>query len=175
LKYKIIAGIILFSLICIILVEADTVYKQITEQTCDSCSSCPEGFSCFSFPEIGRRCAKPFPCDYYQCPINNKCSIATSIIATYCPDGRQVGGVSSINCECTGPDCPTSDDDGNLVGYDVATGIITITPSGKKSSSTISLGESVPGSGGYIRIISSNKVPAKYSEELVVENSILTF
>ncbi len=40
---------------------------KITNQTCDAVNRCPEGLECYSFPDLGLRCAQSNPCSYY-CP-----------------------------------------------------------------------------------------------------------
>ena len=58
--------------------EAITYSPQeaITDTACSIDRPCPEGLECFSFPERGMVCAKPNPCDYYQCPEGSQCVIA---------------------------------------------------------------------------------------------------
>lgn len=45
---------------------------QTKSQTCSDETGCASGLQCTKFPE-GRRCAKPNPCSYYQCPQGTKC------------------------------------------------------------------------------------------------------
>lgn len=83
-------------------------YPEITEQYCDARDPCPEGQGCYSFPDIGLRCAKPDPCSYYQCPEGTQCLIAQSY-------------PGQIKCSCIGPDCPNLIDGEDTVSHDALT------------------------------------------------------
>jgi membrane-bound ClpP family serine protease len=39
--------------------------SKITNISCDAVIKCPEGLECYSFPDIGTRCAELNPCDYF--------------------------------------------------------------------------------------------------------------
>nr|NIO45135.1 hypothetical protein [Candidatus Aenigmarchaeota archaeon] len=45
---------------------------------CDAETSCPTKLECFSFPNIGLRCAAPNPCSYYKCAPWRKCVVGES-------------------------------------------------------------------------------------------------
>ena len=172
---RVLLYISLIFLIGILAVSAQTInYTQIKEQTCDSCNSCSGNLSCLNFPDIGKKCAEPNPCNYYKCPDNYKCNVIRTELAMQCPDGRSVGDIPRVSCVCTGSSCPISNNENSVVTYDLKTKTeYTITSTGKTTSNNISIGESIPGSEGSIKIIISNNIPAKYSGELSIENSKL--
>ena len=58
--------------------KTEEEYQEITGQACDAENPCPEDLECFSFPDIGLRCADPNPCSYFDCPPWAQCVIAES-------------------------------------------------------------------------------------------------
>jgi hypothetical protein len=78
--------------------EDDEENPQITEQECSIDNPCPEGLECFSFPEMGLRCAEENPCNYYECPEGTECLVEETYPA-------------SVICSCVGPECPTTSND----------------------------------------------------------------
>lgn len=55
--------------------QDEPLASEISEISCSIEQPCPEALECFSFPEIGTRCAQPNPCSYYQCPEGMKCLV----------------------------------------------------------------------------------------------------
>ncbi|XOB42474.1 MAG: DUF5667 domain-containing protein [Candidatus Nealsonbacteria bacterium] len=51
---------------------------EISDISCSLEEPCAEGLECFSFPEIGLRCAQSNPCSYYECPEDTQCFEAES-------------------------------------------------------------------------------------------------
>jgi len=170
-KHKIIFGMIVVSmslfLVNIINVQASE-YSQIIEQVCNECTICPDGFECINFPNIGSRCAEPDPCSYYQCSLNTECNILKKEIAMICSDGRNVGAVPRLICECVGPECP---DTGGEIGisYNVEIGEVEIIKGSKKTLIGVTL-RTAP---GYDGILDTPVASAKLSKEVVIEDSKL--
>lgn len=105
-KQKILMCSVLASLLLISIVGANSDYPEITEQTCDACSSCPEGLVCLNFMGIGSRCAEPDPCSYYCKSKDYKCNPPAQIqMAQICDDGTSVTVVPVISCQCVGSNC----------------------------------------------------------------------
>ncbi len=140
----------------------------ITNISCDSCNPCAEGLECISFPGIGSRCAQSNPCSYYPCPPNTECNVLRTAMAQVCPDGRNVGVVPRVNCQCVGPDCPVADGETGI-SYDAKTGKVEIIKGAKKVSTEITI-RTAP---GYKGILETPIVSAKFSKELVIEESKL--
>lgn len=64
-------------------------YPKITNQWCDALNRCEnKTLECYSFPDIGLRCAEKEPCSYYQCPKDSSCIITASY-------------PGSVDCDCT--------------------------------------------------------------------------
>lgn len=170
---KIITSLVLLSLICVVLVGADTGYAQITEKSCDACSSCPDGLICVNFPDIGSRCAEPDPCNYFECPLNNECSANSPAIAQLCSDGSTGGGVPRVRCSCVGSECPDTNG-GVPISYNVKTGEVTIGSSlydvSIKKEEPIAEGGYVPGSSG---VLSIDSYDIKYSGNVEIQESEL--
>lgn len=58
---------------------------QISNESCSLEKPCPPGMTCFSFPNMGLRCASPDPCSYFPCPEGTQCVVALSYPAqVYC-------------------------------------------------------------------------------------------
>ncbi|MCD4666631.1 hypothetical protein K8R47_02370 [archaeon] len=129
--------------------ESDDI--NITNINCDLQNPCPNGLTCFSFPELGLKCAEPNPCSYYQCPIGTECGVGL----TY-----PVQIICSGTCE--GEDCET------VISYDIVTGTVEITRNNKKQLTDITL--HIDGSRG---ILETNAISVKYSNELTIEESKL--
>jgi hypothetical protein len=54
--------------------------SEFLEQYCDASTSCPEGFECASFPELGLKCYPETKevCDFVSCPSGKVCIVALS-------------------------------------------------------------------------------------------------
>jgi len=136
-------------------------YPQITNQSCDALNSCPTDLSCYSFPGIGLRCAKPNPCSYYQCPSGTQCTLTASY-------------PGQVICSCTGPECPTSSGDEDTVSFDPSTQteVHVIRPDGQEDQQNVSLRQagregSVPSKEG---ILQSTNASAEYTSELIIKD-----
>ena len=176
-KTKIVFGsmIILSSLFLINTVSAQvSEYTQITEQTCNACTVCPEGLECINFPGVGSRCAEPDPCSYYQCPPNTECNVLRTAMAQVCPDGRNVGVTPKVNCQGVGSDYP---DMGGKTGvsYDTRTDEVII--GGQFQGVSIKSDKPITSEGydGYASgdTITIGATPIKLGSELRVEESKL--
>lgn len=169
-KNKIAFGtIVLLSLFLVNIVNAQvSEYPQITEQTCNACTFCPEGLECINFPGVGSRCAEPNPCSYYQCPSNTECNVLRAAMAQVCSDGRNVGVTPRVNCQCVGPDCPDMGR-GTGISYDAKTGKVEIIKGDKTETIEITI-RTAP---GYNGILETPVISAESSKELVIEESKL--
>ena len=74
------------------------------ERECGMDNLCPEGLVCTKFPG-GVKCAKPNPCNYFDCEEGYECLIAESYPI-------------KVFCSCTGPECATSIGDKDPDYYD---------------------------------------------------------
>lgn len=142
-------------------------YPQITNQSCDATNRCPSGLECYSFPNIGLRCAQPDPCTYFKCPSDkSQCNYLESYPAR-------------LICRCEGSECPIQGGGEIPVSsYDVKTQqttIYVITPDNQTVSRDISI-KTAPGnvsiSQGVMNTVNASVV-ADYSGKLVIENSRL--
>lgn len=131
---------------------------NITEITCDALNPCPEGLKleCFSFPNLGLRCAKPDPCSYYECPEDTQCIVAEIYPGSvYCsPLEMPPGGEE--------PETP--------IEYNVITGEVKIRRYDRVESANVVVRQAVEGNRG---ILDTETVSAKYSGELEIEESSL--
>lgn len=53
-------------------------YSEISAMACDANIRCSGDLECFRFSDIGLRCAKANPCEYFKCPEGSQCVIAES-------------------------------------------------------------------------------------------------
>jgi uncharacterized membrane protein YkoI len=158
-----------FAVFCLLLIPfasaQDSEYPQITDQRCDAVNPCPEGLECFSFPDIGLRCAESNPCSYYECPEGNQCAVAESY-------------PGQVMCNCVGPECPTSSGDEDTVSgdedtvsYDMKTQ--TVIHVIKKDEQTASHQISLRTTSGNRGTLETTESSVEYSNELIVEDSKL--
>jgi hypothetical protein len=57
--------VIIISILFITACAPEQDLSKITNISCDAFIKCPEGFECYSFPDIGTRCAELNPCEYF--------------------------------------------------------------------------------------------------------------
>ncbi len=80
---------------------------QISDEPCSLEKPCPPGMECFSFPNMGLRCASPDPCSYFQCPEGTSfCAVALSY------PGQVVCSPHSLTQKANDPgrSCKTNED-----------------------------------------------------------------
>ncbi len=136
---------------------------NITKTTCDAKNPCPEGLTCYSFPNIGLRCAQPDPFDYYLCPDLGKPSIA-----------EIYPGI--VMCEPFIKSTPEDAED--IVSFNVETHTVTITRHNEIVSSEVKIKSTAPNTG----VLEAGGIQATYSgelsisgEKLILENSQINY
>ncbi len=132
---------------------------------CSIDEPCKQGLECIEFPKVGRICAEPNPCSYYECPSGTSCMVAESYPA-------------QVMCQCTGPDC--SDDSGstNTAEYNVQTRTVVVGVNGiNVRSREVTISRTIPqneGSGIVSKpkgVLKSGAFSAEYFGELILEGS----
>ncbi len=85
--------------------EGPTQDQNILDQSCSFWNHCPEGYECFKFEDLGKKCAKPDFCSYYGCSEDLICHVdglifgTPKVVCSTCADLSKSECENSDKCE----------------------------------------------------------------------------